>query len=115
MSRTRSSPGPSERHGRITKAGDKYLRRALVEGLSGIAAWKTGRKAVPRGADPSAACRSIAARANERLFARYDHLARRKHKNANKAKVAVVSELVRWIWVIGLQVQEEQRGKGAAA
>ena len=109
------SSGESGRHGKATKAGDRYLRRALVEGYSGIATWKSGRKAVPRGADPSAACRSIAARANERLFARYDHLARRKHKNANKAKVAVVSELVRWIWVIGLQVQEEQRGKGAAA
>ena len=109
------SSGESRRHGKITKAGDRYLRRALVEGYSGVASWKSGRKAVPRGADPSAACRSIASRANERLHARYDHLAREKHKNANKAKVAVVNELVRWIWVIGLQVQEEQRGEGAAA
>lgn len=109
------SSGESPRHGRITKAGDGYLRRALVEGCSGIATWKSGRKAVPRGADPSAACRSIASRANGRLYARYDHLARERHKNANKAKVAVVSELVRWIWVIGLQVQGEQRGEGAAA
>ena len=112
---TDGSSGEDGRHGRITKAGDKYLRRALVEGYSGVAAWKSGRKAVPRGAEPSAATQSIAARANERLFARYGHLAREKHKNANKAKVAVVSELVRWIWVIGLKVQEEQRGKGAAA
>ena len=89
---TDGSSGPSERHGRITKAGDKYLRRALVEGLSGIAAWKTGRKAVPRGADPSAACRSIAARANERLLGRYDHLARERHKSANAAKVAAADD-----------------------
>ena len=109
------SSGQSRRHGKITKAGDKYLRRALVEGYSGIATWRSGRKAVPRGADPSAACRSIAARANDRLYARYDHLARERHKGHNKAKVAVVSELVRWIWVIGLQVQREQRGEGAAA
>ena len=79
------------------------------------AMWKSGKKAAPKGADPSAACQAIAARANERLHARYDHLAREKHKNANKAKVAVVSELVRWIWVMGLKVQEERRGKGAAA
>lgn len=109
------SSGGTERHGRITKAGDKYLRRALVEGCSGIATWKSGKKAVPKGAEPSAAAQSIAARANERLYARYDHLAREKHKSHNKAKVAVVSELVRWIWVIGLQVQGEQRGEGAAA
>ncbi len=107
------SSGDSRKHGRITKAGDKYLRRALIEGCSGISMWRSGRKAVPKGAEPSAACSSIASRANGRLYARYDHLAREKHKNANKAKVAVVNELVRWIWVIGLQVQREQRGEAA--
>ena len=112
---TDGSSGESEKHGKITKAGDKYLRRALVEGYSGIAAWKSGKKAAPRGAEPSAACRSIASRANDRLYARYDHLARGKRKNANKAKVAVVNELVRWIWVIGLQVRDELRGEEAAA
>ena len=109
------SSGESGKHGRITKAGDKYLRRALIEGYSGVSAWKSGGKAVPRGAEPSAAAQSIAARANERLHARYGHLARGRHKNRNKAKVAVVNELVRWIWVIGLQVQREQQGEGAAA
>ena len=112
---TDGSSGESPRHGGITGAGDGYLRRALVEGCSGIAAWKPGGKAVPRGAAPSAACQAISARANGRLHARYDHLARERHKSANKAKVAVVSELVRWIWVIGLQVREELRGKGATA
>jgi len=92
-----------------------FIVSETVEGYSGVAAWKSGRKATPKGAAPSTACRSIASRANERLHARYGHLAREKHKNANKAKVAVVSELVRWIWVIGLRVQEEQRGEGAAA
>ena len=108
------SSGESGKHGKITKAGDRYLRRSLVEGYSGIATWKSGKKAVPRGAAPTAACQSIAARANERLYARYDHLARGKRKNANKAKVAVVNELVRWIWVIGLQVQRERSGGLAA-
>ena len=104
------SSGESERHGKVTKAGDKYLRRALIEGCSGIATWKSGGKAVPRGAEPSAAAQSIAARANERLYGRYAYLAGERHKNHNKAKVAVVNELVRWIWVIGLKVQEEQAG-----
>jgi hypothetical protein len=109
------SSGESGKHGKVTKAGDRYLRRALIEGCSGIATWKSGKKAAPKGAEPSAACQAIASRANERLHARYGHLARERHKNANKAKVAVVSELVRWIWVIGLKVQEERRGAGAAA
>ena len=109
------SSGEDGRHGKITRAGDRYLRRALVEGYSGVATWRSGKKEPPRGADPSAACRSIASRANERLYARYDHLARGRHKNANKAKVAVVSELVRWIWVMGLQVQEERRRAGGPA
>jgi len=71
-------------------------------------------KAVPKGASASAACQAIAARANERLYVRYDYLARERHKNANKAKVAVVNELVRWIWVMGLKVKEEQQEKGVA-
>ena len=32
---------------------------------------------------------------------------------ANKAKVAVVNELVRWIWVVGKMVQAEQRALAA--
>ena len=109
------SSGESGKHGKITRAGDKHLRRGLIEGYSGISAWKSGKKAVPKGAEPSAAAQSIAARANERLYGRYSYLAGERHMNHNKAKVAVVNELVRWIWVIGLQVQEEQRGEGAIA
>jgi len=109
------SSGENGKHGRITQAGNRYLRRGLTEGMSGIAVWKSGRKAVPKGAEPSAACRAIAARANDRLYARYDHLAREMHKNHNKAKVAVVNELVRWIWAIGRQVQDELREGGTAA
>ena len=112
---TDSSTGDRLRHGGVTRAGNGHLRRALVEGCAGIAAWGKGRKAAPAGASPSAACRAIADRANERLRARYDHLARERHANANKARVAVVNELVRWIWVIGLQVQGELLGEGAAA
>ena len=108
------SSGESGKHGKITKAGDRYLRRALVEGYSGIATWKSGKKAVPKGAEPSAACQSIAARASERLYGRYSHLTAERHKNPNKAKVAVVNELVRWIWVIGLQVRAELEGAAGA-
>ncbi len=108
------SSGESERHGGITKAGDRYVRRALVEGCAGIAMWGAGPKAVPRGAEPSAAALEIAARGNRRLRERYDHLAREARKAPNKARVAVVNELIRWLWVAGLQAQREMR-EGAAA
>ena len=101
------SSGPTESHGRITKAGNKYLRRALIEGYSGIATWKSGRKAVPEGIGVSGAVQAIAAKANARIYERYTHL-RACGVNANKAKVAVVNELVRWIWVIGCAIEKEQ-------
>lgn len=110
---TDGSSGDSDRHGRITKSGDKWLRRALVEGWSGAPTWKGGRKAVPRGAEASAASASIAARANRRLFERYTHLVEDRGKCHNKAKVAVVSELARWIWVLGLQVRSELQAPAA--
>ncbi len=103
-----NSSGERDRHGGITKGGDKWLRKALVEGWSGAATWRGGGKAVPRGAEVSAASESVAARANARLFGRYAHLVGEGGKCHNKAKVAVVSELVRWIWVLGLQVSAEQ-------
>ena len=110
---TDGSSGERDRHGRITKCGDKWLRRALVEGWSGAASWKCGRKAVPKGAEVSAAAASVAARANARLFGRYSHLVGERGKCHNKAKVAVVSELVRWVWVVGLQVRSELQGPAA--
>ena len=110
---TDASSGEHDRHGRITKCGDKWLRKVLVEGWSGAASWKTGRKAVPKGAEPSAAAQAIAARANRRLFERYAHLVGERGKCHNKAKVAVVSELARWIWVVGMQVQAELQAPAA--
>lgn len=107
---TDGSSGERDRHGRITRSGNKYLRRALVEGWSGAATWRGGGKAVPRGAEVSAAVGSMAARANRRLFGRYEHLVGERRKCHNKAKVAVVSELARWIWAIGLQVRGELEG-----
>ena len=45
--------------------------------------------------------------ANARLKRKYDAL-KDAGKHTNVAKVAVVSELVRWMWAMGLQVQREQ-------
>lgn len=108
-----SSSGDDEKHGRITKAGNKYLRRALVEAFSAICNWSPKPKAMPEGWGASAAAAAIAAKGNARLYDRYDHLANERRLNHNKAKVAVVNEAVRWIWAIGLQVQRELESKAA--
>lgn len=101
-----NSSGEKEAHGRITKAGDKYVRRALVEGVGGISMWKGRRKKIAYPDEVSGAVQSIADAGNARLVARYRYLTERG-LHSNKAKVAVASELARWIWVIGLQVERE--------
>ena len=60
-----------------------------------------------KGRDASPEVKAMASKANARLRKRYHHLVDDNGKSANKAKVAVVNELVRWIWAIGLQVQAE--------
>lgn len=104
------SSGETERHGGITKAGCSPLRRALVEAVAGIGAWRGPRKVPPAGASTASA--DLAARAAERAVARYRHLVRERGKHPNAARVAVANELVRWIWRIGLQVQGEQAAAG---
>lgn len=95
----------------ITKAGDKHIRRALVEGISSISTWKTPYKKTSSPTTPTA---PIALKANERLFEKYRHLTRENHKHTNVAKMAVVSELIRWLWIIGREVQrrEQLQSKG---
>ena len=102
------SSGGHDAHGPITKSGNKHLRRALVEALTGIDAWKSAKKSPPKGSTCSAACRDAASRCNERIRSRYRHLREDAGKCHNVAKVAVVNELIRWIWAIGLEVQREQ-------
>ena len=101
-----SSSGEKEVHGRITKAGDKYVRRALVEGVGGISIWKCRRKKTAYAQGVSATVKAIAEAGNVRLSKRFDYLTKRGLHH-NKAKVAIVNELVRWVWVIGLQVELE--------
>ena len=103
-----SSSGESEVHGRITKAGNSTLRRALVEGVGTIAAWSAPKKGGLKPGDVSPAVEQMAADANKRLIARYKHLTQDNHLHPNKAKIAVVNELGRWIWAMGRQVQLEQ-------
>ena len=109
-----SSSGEREAHGGITKAGDSTLRRALVESVGAIAAWGGAKKAAGPSGPVSAAVEAMAASANARLYGRYRHLTQDNHLHHNKAKVAVASELVRWVWAIGRQVQLEQEQRAAS-
>ena len=103
-----NSSGEREAHGSITKSGNKYLRRRCVESVGTIANWKRTQKPAKEGSGVTCEVEGMAATANVRLMDRYRHLTAERKKHANKAKVAVVSEMVRWIWAIGLQVQREQ-------
>ena len=105
------SSGESEVHGRITKAGNSTLRRTLVEGVGTVATWADARKRDAPAETVSAAVEAMASEANARLLGRYRHLTQDNHLHHNKAKVAVVNELARWVWAIGRQVQSEQEGR----
>lgn len=99
------SSGESDRRGAITKAGNKHLRKTLVE-----AAWHyltcSARPKEPAGGqapDPSA--RRHAAKGVRRLVERRGALLARGVHN-NKANVATARELACWVWAVGLMAEE---------
>ncbi len=99
------SSGESDRRGAITKAGNKHLRKTLVE-----AAWHyltcSGRpKDLARGQAPDPAARRHAAKGVRRLVERREALlARGVH--GNKANVATARELACWVWAVGLMAEK---------
>ena len=103
------SSGEDESRGPVTKGGPSCLRRLLVEGLSSIPRWKGPGKKPRKGQEPLPAAARIARAGSARMLKRYDALLA-AGKHANKAKVAVVNEEIRWIWRIGLSVQQEIAG-----
>lgn len=104
------SSGEKVAHGPITKAGNSHLRRALVEGNAGISRRGAGAKRPAEGQSVSPEVERMARRANARLLERFRHLTEDLGKPANKARIAVVNEQVRWIWAIGRAVQAELEG-----
>jgi transposase len=93
------SSGPKTARGSITKAGNKHVRRVLVE-----AAWHyrhkpaVGVKLHKRREGQPGAVIGIADRAQQRLHKRYWWLVLHNNKVPNKAIVAVARELVGFIW-----------------
>src|SRR6266571_1506686 len=101
------SSGEHRHQGSITKAGNSYARRALIE-----AAWAyryparvTRIIATRQAGIPKAAC-DIAWRAQLRLSAKYRRMNAR-HLNHNKIVVALARELSGFVWAIGQSVKPQ--------
>jgi len=102
------SSGQTRRQGGITKAGNRHVRRVLVESAWTYRhrpAWS--RTLAARARDASEAVRSIAWKAQKRLHARY-HRLMMKGKAAQVAITAVAREELGFVWAIGRQVMLEQ-------
>ena len=99
------SSGGQRRSGSITKAGNRHVRRCLVE-----AAWSyrfQARKTAylqKRAAATSAEVQAIAWTAQKRLCGRYRKLALEKGKPTPKVCVAIVRELTGFLWAIACEV-----------
>lgn len=98
------SSGESVRQGGITKAGNKHLRRVLVEAAWHYISASPHPKDLARGQAPDPAARRHAAKGIRRLVKRREEmLGRGVHKN--KANVATARELACWCWAIGRMVE----------
>lgn len=94
------------RNGRVTKAGDTTVRRAVIEGLASLPNFNNAPKWQRKGREVSAAIEAEAIKCNIRNRKRYHHLVD-TGKKPNVSKVAVASEMVREMWVLGRMAQVE--------
>lgn len=101
------SSGEKRTRGSITKAGNAFCRTILVEGLASISHHSRTAKPLKEDQEVSGDVLAECYKANERLYKRYDRLAKNR-KHINTIKVALANELIRWVWHIGLLVEEEQ-------
>lgn len=102
-----SSSAENEKKGRITKAGNAHCRTILVEGMAGASRLNASIKKLRAGQAVSPDVQAVCYKATKRLNERYAYLTNERRMRPNKAKVAVVNEEIRWIWVIGCMVQDE--------
>jgi transposase len=98
------SSGERRRQGSITKAGNTFARRALIEG-----AWayrypaKVSRHLQLRLEQLPQAIQTIGWKAQVRLCKRFRHLTARG-KHANQVVVAIAREMAAFIWAIAREV-----------
>ena len=98
------SSGESVRQGGITKAGNKHLRRVLVESAWHYLNATARSKDLVKGQIPDPAARRHAAKGVRRLVKRREGMLERGvHKN--KANVATARELAAWVWAVGCIVE----------
>jgi transposase len=102
-----SSTGDHQRRGSITKAGNVYLRRILIE-----AAWSYQKRAhggatiqKRRKGQPEWSL-AIARKADQRLHHKFAKLQYRYNKKSVVAAVAVGRELAGFIWAIGQKIED---------
>ena len=104
---SRSDSGERRGHnGKISKAGDTTVRRAVVEGLASLPNFNATPKWPRKGHEVSTAIETEANKCNARNRRRYHDLVA-AGKKANVAKVAVAKEVVREMWVLGRMVDRE--------
>jgi transposase len=101
-----ASTGERQRRGSITKTGNAYLRRILIE-----AAWSYQRRAHGGATIQKRRCNqpesllAIARKADQRLHGKFFKLQFRYNKRSTVAAVAVARELAGFVWAIGQQLE----------
>lgn len=98
------SSGDGVRRGGITKAGNRHLRRALVESAWHYSHCTDRPKDLATGQMPDPAARRHAAKGVRRLVERRASMIERGVQK-NKANVATARELACWAWAIGCMAE----------
>ena len=99
------SSGESVVRGGITKAGNKHLRRVLVESAWHYLGCSPHSKDLAKGQTPDPAARRHAAKGVRRLVDRRAAMLERGVQK-NKANVATARELACWCWAVGRMAEE---------
>ena len=94
------SSGEGVHRGGITKAGNRHLRKDLVESAWHYLSCSPHSKDLARGQVPDPRARRHATKGVRRLVARREDMLARG-LNKNKANVATARELACWVWAVG--------------
>ena len=98
------SSGEGVHRGGITKAGNRHLRKDLVESAWHYLSCSPHSKDLARGQVPDPRARRHATKGVRRLVARREDMLARG-LNKNKANVATARELACWVWAVGRMVE----------
>ncbi|WP_080798323.1 IS110 family RNA-guided transposase [Arabiibacter massiliensis] len=109
-----SSSDDSVSRGRIDKAGDNYVRAALVEATQTLSHQTEAFKALRKDQKVDPGVLACARKASRRVLERFHHLTCEAKKGSNKAKVAAAAELARQVWAVGRAAQRAQAAASQA-